>query len=67
MDGLLTLALLADCNCSLQGIKPFMAMQMFRGCEANRAVLSERHCSCHCRSAELQALSVIQGEVHLVS
>ena len=30
---MLTLALLADCSCSLQGIKPFMATQMLRGCQ----------------------------------
>ena len=34
---MLTLALLADCNCSLQGIKLFRAMQMLRGCQANSA------------------------------
>ena len=34
---MLTLALLADCNCSLQGIKLFRAMQMLRGWQANSA------------------------------
>ena len=42
---MLTLASLADCNCSLQGIKLFRAMQMLRGCQADSAVLGEHHLS----------------------
>ena len=53
---MLTLALLAGCNCSLQGIKLFRAIQMLRKCQAAVLCCVSATCVCHQACAQLLIL-----------